>query len=77
MGSPSGGEGPEVTAHTSPFPPCSWAVPAILVIPILHTKELKAALAEMKGFTLCGNKPPRTAQGQSWDLTQVRGSPTL
>lgn len=73
-----GEQGTGVIAHTcQPLIPHSWVVPIVTMILILLTRDLKALKAEMKEFSLCGSKPIRTVQGQSWDLIQVCGAPTL
>lgn len=56
-----GEQGTGVIAHTcQPLIPHSWVVPTIIMILILLTRGLKALKAEMKEFSLCGNKPIRT-----------------
>lgn len=62
--SPLGEEGTDVIVS-----PPSWVVPTVIMISVLH--------AESKEFTLCGNKPTQTVQGQSWGLMQVCGALTL
>lgn len=56
-------------------PPSGWCPP--LTDPYFTDQGLKGQKVEVKELTLHGNKPTQAVEGQSRDLTQIHGIPTL